>query len=238
MPLARVLDKVVGCGVAVGLTREYIFIQFYYTFDSAQLYCRLYYRDLATITSNEENKRLLQSRPGYYVSWIGMYMPLNTWTWSDGDPSLFRKWNLQSSSYIRKNEYCAFIYDTEFWFNKPCEDMETFYCYRFLILVKEKKTWEEAQEFCRTNYTGLASVTSKLSLRQLNLETVGTETESIWTGLHFMDGQWFCVSREQLVSMPSCPAQSYRCEALNTTTNTLKNQNCNERLNFVCYWVF
>ncbi|XP_060734578.1 snaclec alboaggregin-A subunit alpha'-like [Tachysurus vachellii] len=120
-----------------------------------------------------------------------------------------------------------------------CGNAKSFYCDRFLILVKEKKTWEEAQEFCRTNYTSLASVTSETSLRQLNLETVGTETESVWTGLRFMNGQWFWVSGEQLgslVSMPSCPALSYRCGALNTTTNTLQNLNCNEKLNFVCYW--
>ncbi|KAG7332890.1 hypothetical protein KOW79_003025 [Hemibagrus wyckioides] len=121
-----------------------------------------------------------------------------------------------------------------------CTETDTFFCDRFLILVKEKKTWEEAQEFCRTNYTGLASVTSEWSLKQLNLETVGTETESVWTGLRFMDGKWFWVNGEQLgslVSIPSCPVQSYRCGALNTKTNNMKNQNCNEKLNFVCYWL-
>ncbi|XP_060734574.1 snaclec rhodocytin subunit alpha-like [Tachysurus vachellii] len=124
---------------------------------------------------------------------------------------------------------------TEIWPPSPLQrKINEFYNHQ-----SEKKTWEEAQEFCRTNYTGLASVTSETSLRQLNLETVGTETESVWTGLRFMNGQWFWVSGEQLgslVSMPSCPALSYRCGALNTTTNTLQNLNCNEKLNFVCYW--
>ncbi|XP_060779081.1 snaclec coagulation factor IX/factor X-binding protein subunit A-like [Neoarius graeffei] len=126
-----------------------------------------------------------------------------------------------------------------FWSNYYCSKEKTFYCYRFLILVKENKTWEEAREYCRTNYTGLASVTSETSLRQLELETMQTQTESVWTGLRFMNGQWLWVSGEQLgslVSMPSCPAPSYRCGALNNMTRTLKNLNCNERLNFVCYW--
>ncbi|KAK2848431.1 hypothetical protein Q7C36_010113 [Tachysurus vachellii] len=181
---------VVGCVVAVGLTREYVFFRASYS-SSAQSYCRQYYRDLATITSKEESKQLLQSGLSNYDRTI------------------------------------------------TCGNAKSFYCDRFLILVKEKKTWEEAQEFCRTNYTSLASVTSETSLSQLNLETVGTETESVWTGLRFMNGQWFWVSGEQLgslVSMPSCPALSYRCGALNTTTNTLQNLNCNEKLNFVCYW--
>ncbi|KAG7332889.1 hypothetical protein KOW79_003024 [Hemibagrus wyckioides] len=78
-----------------------------------------------------------------------------------------------------------------------------------------------------------------LLLEQLINGTVEMETESVWTGLRFVNGQWFWVSGEQprsLVSMPSCPVQSYSCGALNTMTNTLNNQNCNERLNFICYW--
>ncbi|XP_058243755.1 macrophage mannose receptor 1-like isoform X3 [Hemibagrus wyckioides] len=232
---------VVGCGVAVGLTREYIFFNYYYSWYSAQSYCRQYYRDLATITSNEENEQLLRSGPSYYESWIGLTMLYtSTWTWSDGEPALLQKWNEGSPYFsLRNEEFCGAINSNGFWINHPYWYGHPFYCYRFLILVKEKKTWEEAQEFCRTNYTGLASVTSKTSLKQLNLETVGTETESVWTGLRFMDGQWFWESGEQLgslVSMPSCPALSYRCGALNTTTNTLMNQNCNEKMNFVCYW--
>ncbi|KAK2848430.1 hypothetical protein Q7C36_010112 [Tachysurus vachellii] len=232
---------VVGCGVAVGLTREYVFINSGYSWRSAVSHCRSYYRDLATITSTEENKRVLQSSVSYYYIWIGLFMSYSgTWTWSDGDPAIFRNWNSGSPSFSTlQPEFCASIYNSGTWSNQWCQYNIPFICYRFLILVKEKKTWEEAQEFCRTNYTGLASVTSETSLRQLNLETVGTETESVWTGLRFMNGQWFWVSGEQLgslVSMPSCPALSYRCGALNTTTNTLQNLNCNEKLNFVCYW--
>ncbi|KAK3548204.1 hypothetical protein QTP70_005175 [Hemibagrus guttatus] len=126
---------------------------------------------------------------------------------------------------------------------------------QFLILVKEKKTWKEAEEFCDFHYTGLASVTSKWTLQQLTLESAGTETESVWTGLHFVNGQWLWMSEEQtwsqtlfwvqipaqspaqcLASMPSCPALSYRCGALNTNTKTFQSQNCNEKLNFICYW--
>ncbi|KAK3548208.1 hypothetical protein QTP70_005177 [Hemibagrus guttatus] len=233
-----IFQMVVGCGVAVGLTREYIFVDYDYYWYSAQSYCRQHYRDLATITSKEENE-LLHSGPRGYGTWIGLSLSSsNTWTWSDGNPFLFQKWHF-GSPYVYHDEFCAYRNSYGSWFNQDCDNEMTFFCYRFLILVKENKTWEEAQEFCRTNYTGLASVTSEWSLKQLNLETVGTETKSVWTGLHFMDGQWLWVSGEQLgslVSMSSCPALAYRCGVLNTMTNTLKNQNCNEKMNFVCYW--
>ncbi|KAK3569850.1 hypothetical protein QTP86_006063 [Hemibagrus guttatus] len=161
-------------------------------------------------------------------------------------PSGKRLWSIRTRTLRHKNSFfptasdCAVTsYTYGFTPNYNCANNRTFYCYRFLILVKEKKTWEEAQEFCRTNYTGLVSVTYESSLRQLINGMVETETESVWTGLHFVNGKWLWVSRDQLgslVSMPSCPAQSYSCGALNTMTNTLKNHNCNERLNFVCYW--
>ncbi|XP_053356102.1 struthiocalcin-1-like [Clarias gariepinus] len=100
-------------------------------------------------------------------------------------------------------------------------------------------TWGEAREYCRTKYTGLASVTSETSLRQLNLETAQTQTESVWIGLRFINGIWLWVSGEKLggvTSVSSCPPPSYQCGSLNNKTNTFENRNCNDRLNFVCYW--
>ncbi|XP_047010589.1 macrophage mannose receptor 1 [Ictalurus punctatus] len=227
----------VGCGVAVGLTREYIYNTTTVKWSEAQAYCRRNFKDLATVTSMEENNRVLQTGLPYSGSWIGLRRELGTWTWSDGENVSFRNWKAGSLIWLD----CVFLSGTYegSWLSDYCIDTRGFYCYRFLILVKESKTWEEALDHCRTYYTGLASVTSESSLRQLNLETVQTQTESVWTGLRFINGQWLWVSGEQLgslVSMPSCPAPAYRCGALNTTTNTLMNRNCNERLNFVCYW--
>ncbi|XP_060734579.1 lymphocyte antigen 75-like [Tachysurus vachellii] len=243
-----------GCVVAVGLTKEYVFINSALQWNEAQTYCRQKYKDLATITTMKENNQLFPAP--FFYSWIGLYNTLGTWEWSDGEQTSFFNW------YDYPQSDCATILPYPYygkWYSFSCTNSFTFYCYQFLILVKEKKTWEEAQEFCETQYTGLASVSSSWSLEQLIQETVGTETESVWTGLHFMDGQWLWVNEEQtwsqtqsqmwsviwspmwsqtqiLVSMPSCPAQSYRCGALNTTSNTMKNHNCNERLNFICYW--
>ncbi|XP_027024760.2 C-type mannose receptor 2-like [Tachysurus fulvidraco] len=225
-----------GCVVAVGLTKEYIFINSALQWNKAQTYCRQKYKDLATITTMKENNQLFPA--SFLFSWIGLYNTSGTWEWSDGEQASFFNW------YNYPQNDCATILPYFYygkWYSFSCTNSFTFYCYQFLILVKEKKTWEEAQEFCETQYTGLVTVTSSSSLPIQ--ETVGTETESVWIGLHFVDRQWLWVIEEQpgsqtqiLVSMPSCPAQSYRCGALNTTSNTIKNHNCNERLNFICYW--
>ncbi|XP_058243764.1 snaclec agglucetin subunit alpha-2-like isoform X1 [Hemibagrus wyckioides] len=222
----------VRCGAAVGVMREYIFINVYKNWTDAHSYCQIYYRNLADVNSMEENNRLMQVGSSS-EGWLGLRR-------DSLDPTKhFINW---CSSCPNTHVNCIYILTSGLWNSGYCPKSKQFYCDRFLILVKEKKTWEEAREFCRTNYTGLVSVPSETSLWQLNQETVGTETESVWTGLRFMDGQWVWANGEpniqlgSLVSMPSCPALFYRCGALNTTTNTMKNQNCNERLNFICYW--
>ncbi|XP_046720941.1 natural killer cells antigen CD94-like [Silurus meridionalis] len=221
----------VGCRVAKGMTREYMFQNFGATWTQARTLCQIRYKDLATITSMEENNRYFQLETNSFGSW----------KWSGGEA--VQEWNHGFDYYpnISENGYdCVLGFDKGLWMKDYCGNGRAFYCYRFLILVKENKTWNEAQEFCRTNYTGLASVTSETSLRQLKLETVETQTENVWTGLRFIDGTWLWVSGEplgNLVSMPrQCPALPYRCGSLNTTSNTLNKQNCKDKMNFICYW--
>ncbi|XP_027024775.1 macrophage mannose receptor 1-like [Tachysurus fulvidraco] len=213
----------VGCGVAVGVIREYIYVNTEKNWTDAKLYCQNYYRDLANVTSMEENNHLMASGPG--SGWIGLRR---------GYVLYFTNW---CSTCPNLDANCIYTSESGLWNSDYCKFLKNFYCDRFLCLVTEKKTWEEARDFCRTNYTGLSSAISETSVRQLNLVTVGTE--NLWIGLHFMNGQWLWVNGKPLgspVSMPSCPAQSYRCGALNTATNTLQIMNCNERLSFICYY--
>ncbi|KAI5098534.1 C-type mannose receptor 2 isoform X2, partial [Silurus meridionalis] len=220
---------------------EYMFQNFGATWTQARTLCQIRYKDLATITSMEENNRYFQLETNSFGSWIGLNKLSGSWKWSGGEA--VQEWNHGFDYYpnISENGYdCVLGFDKGLWMKDYCGNGRAFYCYRFLILVKENKTWNEAQEFCRTNYTGLASVTSETSLRQLKLETVETQTENVWTGLRFIDGTWLWVSGEplgNLVSMPrQCPALPYRCGSLNTTSNTLNKQNCKDKMNFICYW--
>lgn len=228
-----------GCGVAVGLTRDYIFNNAPLVWDQAQSFCRTYYKDLATVTSMEEYNQMLQSGSLFSGSWTGLHRELGVWKWSDGELVSFPNW-FRNISFSATSTYGCSVTSTSSVFaeNYNCFRSRTFFCYRVLILVKEKKTWEDAAQYCMTHYTGLASVTSESNLSQLSLETEESETESVWTGLRFLNGNWLWMSKEQLgslVSLPSCPVPPYRCGALSTTTNTLKNQNCNDMLNFICY---
>ena len=105
-------------------------------------------------------------------------------------------------------------------------------------MVKENKTWEEAYEHCRAQYTGLAFLSSVTQLNLAKKETNETQTVSVWTGLRFLAGEWLWVNGKplgSLVSLPSCPAEPYRCGARNSKMDIWENRDCEEKLNFLCY---
>ncbi|XP_046721093.1 P-selectin-like [Silurus meridionalis] len=231
---------VVACNMAGGMIKEFILGSFVANWYDAQSHCRYYYRDLATINSVDENNRCFQAGQIYYGGWTGLRKISGSWTWSDGQP--LQKWYNNSNSYIDYptfGDYCVHMANGGYWLSDYCGYGKNFYCYRFLILVKEEKTWDEAQNWCKSNYTGLASLTSESSLRQLKLETAQTQTVNVWTGLRFRNGNWSWVSGEPLGSLVlanrSCPVMTDSCGSLNTISNTINNQNCMDKLNFVCY---
>ncbi|XP_053091058.1 macrophage mannose receptor 1-like [Pangasianodon hypophthalmus] len=244
---------VASCGLSVGIIREYSYLNYtgnVYWYQ-AQWHCKNYYRDLATVTTAEEHQRLVAIGNNEESAWIGLYRTntQNIWKWSDGEPVSYLNWQYNSpvNSFMTYDYDCTVVY-RRYWTNDHCGQTHYFYCYRFLILVNESKTWEEALQYCTTNYTGLASLPYKTQLWQAKLELELTQTDSVWTGLYFMDGKWFWLNGEPLetlpgtgqpprtlVSLPSCPARPYHCGAFNIKTNIWENRDCNEKLNFLCW---
>ncbi|KAK2849637.1 hypothetical protein Q7C36_008420 [Tachysurus vachellii] len=105
-----------------------------------------------------------------------------------------------------------------------------------LILVKEQKTWEEALQYCRMNYTTLAY--NIFDTQLLLPETAAAESISVWIGLRLVNGEWMWVNRVQvksLDSLPSCVVPRRRCVAYDINTHTYENRDCSEKLNFLCF---
>ncbi|XP_051993064.1 snaclec rhodocetin subunit delta-like [Xyrauchen texanus] len=101
-----------------------------------------------------------------------------------------------------------------------------------------KKTWEEALEYCRAHHINLASMASHgIELQLTKNEKAESQTDSVWTGLRFLAGEWLWVNRKPLgnqVALPECPTEPFRCGARNSKTDTWENRNCDEKLNFLC----
>lgn len=159
------------------------------------------------------------------------------WQWSDGEPAHFFKWNL-NTIYDFSFRDCVKL-DSYGWSSDFCFFLYPFICYRSLILVNKNLTWEDALQYCRTHYSGLAVPSSVSNPGMIEQEAAETQTVSVWLGLRFLDGNWFWVGKDQLKSpdsLPSCPRQNYGCGARNTETHVWENRDCKEKLNFVCYW--
>ncbi|XDV18769.1 hypothetical protein PO909_024401, partial [Leuciscus waleckii] len=66
------------------------------------------------------------------------------------------------------------------------------------ILVYKNKTWDEALDYCRQNYTDLTSLRSHTIMAEVINNTITSQTAYVWTGLRFMAGHWFWVSGDDL----------------------------------------
>ncbi|XP_053483839.1 snaclec rhodocytin subunit alpha-like [Ictalurus furcatus] len=209
---------------------------------TAQTYCRQRYGDLATITTEEENQRAVtitgQNTSKTWI-WLNRTEPHgNIWQWSGGEQSNFTNWYPREPNDLGPGENCV-VMNSYGWYDTSCYKTFPSICCRRFVLVKQKKTWDEALKYCRTHYTDLTFVDSGTLLDLLKTETQQAQTASVWTGLRFLDGQWFWVNGMplgSLVSLPSCPVQPYRCGAYNFNTYVWENRHCNEKLNFLCYY--
>lgn len=202
-----------------GAVRVHIYVTTPMSCTEARTYCQTHYTDLSTITG-EEDVQMVQKAAGgaYNQSWFSSLIQ-NT----DNSCTLMK--HQESRNPALWIALCGF----PSWL---CTSTHPFFCSKNLILVQEKKTWEEALEYCRFRYVDLAYLDSKVIPNLSN-----AQTESVWTGLRFLDGKWFWVSKENVetnIGLPSCPREPYRCGAHNSQNAQWENRDCEEKLNFLC----
>ncbi|KAI5608085.1 C-type mannose receptor 2, partial [Silurus asotus] len=220
--------------------KEYIFVSTTKNWTDAQAYCKQNYEDLATVTTAEENQIVYALIGSTNRAWIGMYrsqINVNIWMWSDESSSFFFSWNIYQPSNSGGNQNCVEI-EPGGWNDQFCYTNRMLLCYRFLVLVKEEKTWAEALDYCRSKYNGLASPTPETQEQFADMEISQAQTKRVWTGLRFLDGKWIWVSKNleaNLDPLPSCPDLRYHCGTRNSKNQIWENRDCNEKLNFLCY---
>ncbi|XP_051258437.1 macrophage mannose receptor 1-like isoform X2 [Dicentrarchus labrax] len=112
--------------------------------------------------------------------------------------------------------------------------------------IKEKKTWDEAQKYCREKYTDLATVYDMTDMKRLRASTEKQETGWIglrsnpetdnrmwhWSlpGVEFNDSD---TKTEWAKDEPNDKLQSENCVKMDGFK--WSDVHCNERNNFICY---
>ncbi|KAL0994947.1 hypothetical protein UPYG_G00129750 [Umbra pygmaea] len=233
------------------LFHQYHFVNIRMNWTEAQSYCRETYTDLATITNPEElsSLNILINSRGLSANqaWIGL--KYYSWRWSledtetdgiiNGWPGGYPWSQIALTPDMDGLQECAYVQDGV-WVLSSCNSNWYFVCYdgrqnatQTFVLVKENKTWYEAQSYCRDNYTDLAIVRNQTDYNAFRNLSLGL---NVWIGLYF-DATWSDNSSNYYVVYNTIYGQSCATAKYQNPFFEYKSENCNNTFAFVCYSV-
>ncbi|TNN56225.1 Macrophage mannose receptor 1 [Liparis tanakae] len=208
---------------------KYVHIPEKKTWPEAQEHCRRVHTDLAPVSSANDTERLrLLTGDSSEFMWFGLQRSSanrSEWTWSGGGGvSTFFWAESEPDNAVYKNYGVMRNYESH---GTYATHLKTFFCYR-AVVVRERKTWEEALEHCRERHRDLASVASDTEMSLIQRELSEDETTArLWIGLRFFPGGWLWVDGQPLAheawggeGKAECPEVKRRCAALRVTGGT------------------
>lgn len=240
---------------------KYVYIKETMSWHEARLYCRVFHTDLAPVSTRKDISQLNALGSWWEYIWIGLERDptdRKKWNWSGGGEVSRFFWK-EGQPQNRKDEDYGVFHRSRFHDATPF-DHKPFFCYSPTV-VRERKSWEEAVEYCREHHSDLASVASHTELKLIRTELGKKDTTGdVWIGLRFFSGDWLWVDGQKLLyeawsceGRPACPDTRLACAALQveagsggnptaseavceaSSKQAWKAHNCEERLHFVCY---
>ncbi|XP_014827772.1 PREDICTED: macrophage mannose receptor 1-like [Poecilia mexicana] len=234
---------------------QFLYINENKTWTEAQQYCREKHTDLVTVTNMKDMERLINISAGEIKeAWIGLYDQTHgnrTWYWSLPGVEFNEsetKWNTGEP---RDGNDCGYNYQGKLG-STECSHHLYFLCYNEndtsnkYYFVEERKTWLEAQSYCRENHTDLIS-----GLKQLQDEEYMTvnkkaqyekiyDKKPVYIGLfrdtwRWSDGSSFSFRywNKDFISQQYISGQC--AMTVFDDGGRWKNENCTERKPFICY---
>ncbi|KAM8895183.1 putative C-type lectin domain family 20 member A [Spinachia spinachia] len=205
----------------------------------AEAYCRPQNNRLRSFRKGKKLGSDLKEQN--YPVWTGLHREGGTWQWSYG-LSEYRNW--ASTEPSARGDCVAISSRDKKMSAQNCSARFPSICVSTnLVLVKEKKTWEEALAHCR----GLGSpacdgapydlVSVERGDEDVTFMAQEADSEEVWLGLRFLAGSWLWVNGATLLypDLPACPPPRQRCGALPKSSNDFVLLDCSERRNFLCY---
>uniref|UniRef100_A0AAZ1X7M1 C-type lectin domain-containing protein n=1 Tax=Oreochromis aureus TaxID=47969 RepID=A0AAZ1X7M1_OREAU len=222
----------------------YHLVEYGKSWAGAQEYCRNMYTDLATAHKEQDLAKLRKLTEGLQNVWIGLIPDTEAWRWSlenqhyygEGEAE-FRMWDDGEPNGSGHHKVCAAMLENGKWADVECNSQLPFFCYnkntsRF-IFVNMSKAWEDAQSYCRKNYTDLVSVRNQSEIEELKKITVSSYT---WIGLYRNSWKWSDGTAQSLNNWaPDKPSKipTDACGAI--FEGKWVNDGCGVHWYFVCY---
>ncbi|KAI4890375.1 hypothetical protein NFI96_021530, partial [Prochilodus magdalenae] len=188
-----------------------ILIQQNLTWSEALRYCRLKHLDLVSVHSEEIQLWVMEvsQKASTEHVWLGLRhtCTLSFWFWVSGESICYQNWAPGNGT---GEEDCVSVERTgavqsggeQQWVSLPEDQKLNFICTTYEAVcgvsayvphryhfINQRKTWSEAQSYCRQNYTDLATINDMKEMRKLN-ETLTGKLGMVWIGLRNVTWQW------------------------------------------------
>ncbi|XP_062398408.1 C-type mannose receptor 2-like [Sardina pilchardus] len=253
--LLLLLMSAVTWSVMARSPHQYHFVSEEKSWTDAQALCREQFTDLATVESEQDVGRLLQLAGDHGHSgevWIGLYQDVQSWTWSLNQAAFYGEGEMGYSNWGHDQpdnyrdaddpECCIEMKDEGkgyMWNDIPCKFNRHFICYDgnsdSLILSNGTLSWEDAQRYCRTHHTDLASVRNESEQQQVS----AILRASTWIGLYrdCLLFRWSDQSGSPFRNWSSSsPSPWGNCAAVDVTRGgDWYDRSCDLLKPFVCY---
>ncbi|XP_037620996.1 macrophage mannose receptor 1-like [Sebastes umbrosus] len=243
--MERIIFLLFLCAVVEGDVGKHIFVDKSKTWRAAQSYCRKHHTDLSSVSSQSELNRLLTAEgANRSAGWIGLKRDLNNstvWRWSGGTHITYQNWTNGQPDNFENNERYGHVQSKGTWNDDKERNTRPFYCIDINV-VEERKTWEEALDYCRDHHNDLTSLHSDteclLAMKENQKVNI---THRVWIGLRYLQDSWLWVNGDRLVYEAwnqggdqdyLCPSRK-RCGAL-TGKGLWDNFDCRTKLKFIC----
>ncbi|XP_058236214.1 macrophage mannose receptor 1-like isoform X2 [Hemibagrus wyckioides] len=234
------------------IPHRYHFVNENKSWSEAQTYCREKYTDLATINNMREMKKLNHTlmKENAKKAWIGLQREgPGKWQWSLADQTFYRdgdtyrNWRSGEPNGGVAYQFCAEMYKNDGkWNDVNCVSLKPFVCYEEnnantkYVVIKETKSWYDAQIYCREKYTDLVSVRNQTENDEI-WRMINSSVGGVWIGLFNNSWKWSDQSNSSFRYWSSDkPSGGLNCAAVSESEKRYwSDVKCTEKLPFICH---
>ncbi|MGH0171465.1 UNVERIFIED_CONTAM: hypothetical protein FKN15_061219 [Acipenser sinensis] len=217
------------------ITERYTLIEVLKTWTEAQQYCREHHTDLVSIKNASENADLVKKAQGK-TFWLGLFN--EPWKWSlQGDSYTFQTWASGDPDNRGGNENCVVMDKTGGWYDTACSTSCPSFCCvdgssGQCFYEGTKKTWQEAQSYCRNQDRDLPTIQDQDGVNKLIGIIPKTKENHFWIGLHHDKENWQWSSGDDVIY------SNWRADLFCASVNSdgeWEDSVCSEKKAFMCY---